>query len=70
VVADPETNIVNIDLPAQVAERAVALAKERGLLLGMMLPTRLRVVFHLDIDRHAALAAARALAGALDLVCA
>jgi threonine aldolase len=65
-VQEPETNIVNIDLPAEPARRAILLAKERGVLVGPMLATRLRAVFHLDVTRAAALEGARTLARALE----
>jgi threonine aldolase len=64
-VQDPETNIVNIDLPAEPAKKAIALAKEQGLLVGLILPTRVRAVFHLDVPRDAALRGAQILARAL-----
>jgi threonine aldolase len=69
VILEPETNIVNVDLPAPVADRVVLLAKEGGLLLGAMPPARLRVVFHLDVDRDDALTAARTLGRSIDLAC-
>jgi threonine aldolase len=68
-VQDPETNIVNIDLPAGPAAKAIALAKEKGVLVGTILPTRIRAVFHLDIARPSALDAARTLARALEVAC-
>jgi threonine aldolase len=64
-VQDPETNIVNIDLSADAAQKAIVLAKERGVLVGPILPTRLRAVFHLDVGRADALEGARALARAI-----
>lgn len=69
-VSEPETNIVTADVPAGTSDRAIALAKERGVLLGTIATDRLRAVFHLDVDRDAALAAARALAQAIDDACA
>jgi threonine aldolase len=64
-VQEPETNIVNIDLSADAARKAIALAKESGVLVGTILPTRIRAVFHLDVPRSAAVEAARVLARAL-----
>jgi threonine aldolase len=64
-VQEPETNIVNIDLAAEPARKAIALAKENGVLVGTILPTRIRAVFHLDVPRASALEAARTLARAL-----
>jgi threonine aldolase len=68
-VAHPETNIVSIDLPAQAAEVAIAKAKENGLLVATIFPTRLRAVFHLDVSRADALAAAETLTRALQAAC-
>jgi threonine aldolase len=68
-VAHPETNIVSIDLPAQAAEVAIAKAKENGLLLATIFPTRLRAVFHLDVSRADALTAAETLTRALQAAC-
>ena len=68
-VAHPETNIVSIDLPAQAAEVAIAKAKENGLLLATIFPTRLRAVFHLDVSRADALKAAETLTRALQAAC-
>jgi threonine aldolase len=50
-VLAPETNIVSIDLPATIAEQAMARAKADGLLISAIVPTRLRAVFHLDVAR-------------------
>jgi threonine aldolase len=69
-VAAPETNIVSIDLPAKTADVAIAKAKENGLLLGTIFPTRLRAVFHLDVSRAEAEKAAETLARALKAACA
>lgn|SRR6266545_4837783 len=68
-VDDPETNIVNVDLPAQVASEVVALAKGNGVLVGPIAPARLRAVFHLDVNREAALTAATGLARAVNAGC-
>jgi threonine aldolase len=68
-VAEPETNIVNIDLPEALAQEVVSTAKENGVLVGAILPTRLRAVFHLDVNREGALGAARALAQAIQVAC-
>jgi threonine aldolase len=68
-VQEPETNIVNIDVPAEPARRVIVLAKEKGLLVGPILPTRLRAVFHLDVDRAAALEGARILGRCIQTAC-
>jgi threonine aldolase len=64
VVAAPETNIVNVDLPGVPAERFVAAARERGVLLGASGPNRVRVVTHLDLPAARVQETARALAEA------
>ena len=68
-VAEPETNIVSVDLPAKIADIAIAKAKENGLLLATIFPTRLRAVFHLDVSRAEAEKAAETLARALQAAC-
>jgi threonine aldolase len=65
VVSDVETNIVNIDTPGVPAERVVAAAKRRGVLVGASGPNRVRVVLHLDVAPSRVQAAGRALAAAL-----
>jgi threonine aldolase len=60
-IEDPETNIVNVDLPQGIAQRVAELAKEKGVLIGSILPARLRAVLHLDVSRDEAIAGARAL---------
>lgn len=61
-VAEPETNIVLVDLPdaADVAERV----REQGVLIGTFGPNRLRLVTHLDVDPAGCERAARALLAA------
>ena len=66
---DPETNIVNIDVQANVAPQVAAAAKENGVLLGAIGPSRLRAVFHLEITRDASVTAAQALAQAIRAIC-
>jgi threonine aldolase len=68
-VVDPETSIVNIDLPAKAAERVMHRAKENGVLIGPIMPTRLRAVFHLDVTREQAHVAAKTLASVLRAAC-
>lgn len=57
----PETNIVNIDVPGLSAERVVAAAARRGVLLNASGPERLRAVTHLDVTQNDMHDAARAL---------
>jgi threonine aldolase len=68
-IAPPETNIVSIDLPAQAAERAMARAKTDGLLISAIVPTRLRAVFHLDVNRKETETAAETLVRAIRAAC-
>jgi hypothetical protein len=50
-VVEPETNIVMLDLPASLDARSVVTAAARaGVLLNSWSPSRIRAVFHLDID--------------------
>lgn len=65
VVGEVETNIVNIDTPSAPAERVVAAAKRRGVLVGASGPSRARAVLHLDVEPSRVEAAALALADAL-----
>ena len=65
VVAVPETNIVNVDVPS-AAESVAAAARARGLLVGASGPRRLRVVFHLDVASTEVERAATILAAAID----
>jgi len=69
VVQEPETNIVNVDMRADVARKVIALGKENGVLVGSILPTRVRAVFHLDVSRDGAIAGARALGRAIQATC-
>ena len=48
-VGPVETNMVVVDLPVP-AERAVAAARARGVLLAAAAPARLRLVTHLDVS--------------------
>ncbi len=62
--ADPdltETNIVVVDVPDAAA--VVAAAREAGVLVGAVGPTRVRMLTHLDVDRAAVEQAAMVLAG-------
>jgi threonine aldolase len=64
--ADPElveTNIVVVEVPDAAA--VVAAAREHGVLVGAVGPTRVRLLTHLDVDRAAAEQAAKVLAGIL-----
>lgn len=69
-VADPETNIVNVDLPQPVAESVVEHARASGVLVGATAPNRLRVVFHLEIDDEKTMKSAHVLARAIEKACA
>jgi threonine aldolase len=63
-----ETNQVNVDTDGVPAERLVAAAHRRGVLVGAMGPFRTRAVTHLDVSPTDASHAARALAEALQEV--
>ena len=66
-VVPPDTNIVMIDLPDDVAAPAiVARAAERGVLLTPWSPTCIRAVTHLDVDAAQIRAAGEALARLLE----
>lgn len=65
VVSAVETNIVNIDIPGVLAERAMEAAKKRGVLVGASAAHRIRAVAHLDIKPESVIPAGRALAEAL-----
>ncbi|MFO0755538.1 MAG: GntG family PLP-dependent aldolase [Byssovorax sp.] len=62
---DGDTNQVNIDTPGVPAERLIAAARRRGVLVGAMAPFRTRAVTHLDVRPEDVPVAARALAEAL-----
>jgi threonine aldolase len=64
-VAEPETNIVNVDTPGVPAARLVEAARRRGVLVGSSAPCRVRVVTHMDLAPADVAPAARALAEAL-----
>jgi threonine aldolase len=68
-VPEPETNIVTVDLKATEGTTVTALAKSSGVLVGAIVPTRLRAVFHLDVDRNAAVQGARILGRAIQTAC-
>jgi len=68
-VFEPETNIVNIDLSADAGKKVSAAAKDKGVLISAILPTRLRAVFHLDVSQSSALDAARTLGTAIQSEC-
>jgi threonine aldolase len=55
-----ETNIVVVDVPD--APAVVAEAKEQGILVGAVGPTKVRMLTHLDVDRAAVEQAAKVLA--------
>ncbi|HEU4643582.1 MAG TPA: threonine aldolase family protein [Gemmatimonadaceae bacterium] len=58
-VVPPDTNIVMIDLPpGRDAFAAVRAAADAGVLLSPWSPTRIRAVFHLDVDDESAKMAA------------
>lgn len=66
-VVQPQTNIVMVDLaPGCAAPEIAADAAEQGLLLTVWSPTRLRAVFHLDVDDGEAEEAGSRLARTLD----
>jgi threonine aldolase len=58
-----ETNIVVVDVPD--APAVVAAAREQGVLVGAVGPTKVRLLTHLDVDRPAVEQAAKVLAGIL-----
>jgi threonine aldolase len=68
-VQDPETNIVNVDVSPDAAQQVASRAKENGVLVGAIGPSRLRAVFHLEIGRDASLTAADVLAQAIRAIC-
>ena len=68
-VVEPETNIVSIDLPEKAAEHAMSRAKADGLHISAIVPTRLRAVFHLDVNRAETERAADTLVRALRAAC-
>jgi threonine aldolase len=55
-----ETNIVVVDVPD--APAVVAAAREQGILVGAVGPTKVRMLTHLDVDRQAVEQAAKVLA--------
>lgn len=61
-----ETNIVNVTLEGPCEDAVIALAKQRGVLLGSIAPRVLRAVFHLDVADEAVEPAARALAESIE----
>jgi threonine aldolase len=64
--ADPsltETNIVVVDVPD--AQAVVAAAREQGVLVGAVGPTKVRMLTHLDVDRTAVEQAAKVLGSLL-----
>jgi threonine aldolase len=66
-VVPPDTNIVMIDLPAERdAFTIVSAAREAGVLLTPWSPTRIRAVFHLDVDAAMVGRAGRELAAILE----
>ncbi|MCK6592440.1 MAG: low-specificity L-threonine aldolase [Polyangiaceae bacterium] len=65
MVADVETNIINIDTPSTPAARVVEAARLRGVLVGASGPRRVRAVTHLDVRPEVVEDVARALAEAV-----
>jgi threonine aldolase len=66
-VVPPDTNIVMIDLPAgRDSATIVAAAREAGVLLTPWSPSRIRAVFHLDVDAAMVNRAGRELAAILE----
>ncbi len=63
-VAEPETNIVNVDVPVAASSVADA-ARAMGVLVSPSAPQRLRVVLHLDVSTEQAARAADVLASAI-----
>ena len=59
-----ETNIVVVDVPD--APALVTAAREQGVLVGAVGPTRVRMLTHLDVDRAAVEQAAKVLSGLLE----
>lgn len=64
-VAAVETNIVNITLSGPDPDRVIALARDKGVLLGSIAPGVLRAVTHLDVSAEAMEHAATLLAQAI-----
>jgi threonine aldolase len=66
-VVPPDTNIVMIDLPPSLdAFAVVSAASRRGILTAPWSSTRIRAVFHLDVNGDAAREAGEVMAGILD----
>lgn len=65
VVNDPETNIVVLELDGD-AHALAAAARDDGVLVSVVSPTRIRLVTHLDVDDDGADRAAGVLSGLLD----
>ena len=65
--AEPQTNIVMVDVPGQAAD-VVAAARASGLLLNTASDTRMRAVFHLEITEADAIRAGDTLAEAITRV--
>lgn len=65
IVADVETNIINVDTPSAPAGLVVEAARRRGVLVGASGAKRIRAVTHLDLKADAVEDTARALADAL-----
>jgi len=65
--AEPQTNIVMVDVASNAQEIVVA-ARAAGVLLNPASSTRMRAVFHLDVERSEAVRAAELLAGAVNSV--
>ncbi len=63
-----ETNIVVLRSPRLVAARAVAAAREQGVLISALGPTTVRLVTHLDLDDAQAERAAAVLAAVFGAV--
>jgi threonine aldolase len=66
-VVPPETNIVMIDLaPGMVATDVARRAAEKGVLMSVWTPSRLRTVWHLDVSAADAASAGESVREALD----
>ncbi|HKQ70892.1 MAG TPA: beta-eliminating lyase-related protein, partial [Polyangiaceae bacterium] len=68
-VSEPETNIVNVDVPGSLAEGVVRAAREQGVLINAIQEGRLRAVLHLDVTSEAATQAAGLLARVIRTAC-
>ena len=66
-VVKPDTNIVMLDLPSRLdANDIVRAAAAQDVFIGVWTKTRIRAVFHLDIDERGAVRAGEVVAGVLE----